>query len=325
MATITRHRSRWQIKIRRKGYPRICKTFVSRKDAEIWARQIEGDMACGTFVDRSEADLLTYADVLRRYMAEVLPRKRGGDREVSKLKPYIEHPLVNKPLSAIKPQDMAFLRDWRLEQVSPGTVLREFCVLRNAFEVAARDWFLPIENPIKRVRLPSPNPPRARRLMPGELDAILASGMEYGGVMPLLTEWLVETGMRREEAATLRRANIDLAVGVAFIRFTKNGQPRSVPLTERAASIVCELPVRDDGLLFGLRPDSITQAFGRICARVGIDGLTLHDLRHEATSRLVEKGLTMPEVMAITGHRDPRMMLRYYQPSITHLVKRVRD
>ncbi|MHB1610017.1 MAG: tyrosine-type recombinase/integrase [Acidiferrobacter thiooxydans] len=40
-----------------------------------------------------------------------------------------------------------------------------------------------------------------------------------------------------------------------------------------------------------MRPDSISQAFERICKASGIARLTFHDLRHEATSRLFEKGL----------------------------------
>jgi integrase len=33
-----------------------------------------------------------------------------------------------------------------------------------------------------------------------------------------------------------------------------------------------------------MRPDSISQAFERVCKAAGIEGLTFHDLRHEATS-----------------------------------------
>jgi integrase len=61
--------------------------------------------------------------------------------------------------------------------------------------------------------------------------------------------------------------------------------------------------------------DSITQAFGRICQRCGIDDLRFHDLRHEATSRLFENPeFGMMEVAAITGHKTLIMLKRY-----THL------
>ncbi len=48
--------------------------------------------------------------------------------------------------------------------------------------------------------------------------------------------------------------------------------------------------------------------------RASIENLRFHDLRHEATTRLFEKGLNIMEVASITGHKDLRMLRRY-----THL------
>ena len=55
-------------------------------------------------------------------------------------------------------------------------------------------------------------------------------------------------------------------------------------------------------------------AFLKLCRKVKIDDLHFHDLRHEATSRLFEKGLNPVEVATITGHKDTKMLMRY-----THL------
>ncbi len=48
--------------------------------------------------------------------------------------------------------------------------------------------------------------------------------------------------------------------------------------------------------------------------RAGIEDLHFHDLRHEAISLFFKRGLSLPEVALISGHRDHRMLLRY-----THL------
>ncbi|MBL4821255.1 MAG: tyrosine-type recombinase/integrase, partial [Gammaproteobacteria bacterium] len=45
-----------------------------------------------------------------------------------------------------------------------------------------------------------------------------------------------------------------------------------------------------------------------------IEDLHFHDLRHEATSRLFEAGLTIERVALVTGHKDWKMLRRY-----THL------
>jgi integrase len=52
----------------------------------------------------------------------------------------------------------------------------------------------------------------------------------------------------------------------------------------------------------------------RTIRRAGIEDLRFHDLRHEATTRLFEKGRKIMEVASITGHKDLRMLRRY-----THL------
>ncbi len=63
--------------------------------------------------------------------------------------------------------------------------------------------------------------------------------------------------------------------------------------------------------LFPITPNALRLSWERICKRAGIKDLHFHDLRHEAISRLFEKGLTVPEVASISGHRDIRMLMRY--------------
>ena len=83
------------------------------------------------------------------------------------------------------------------------------------------------------------------------------------------------------------------------------------------------LPRRIDGRVWGMRPDSISQAFERVCKAAGIEGLTFHDLRHEATSRLFEKGLEIMQVKTITGHKTLQMLLRYTHLRAKDLVGRL--
>ena len=54
-------------------------------------------------------------------------------------------------------------------------------------------------------------------------------------------------------------------------------------------------------------------AFQRACKELGIIDLHFHDLRHEATSRLFEAGLTIEQVPLVTGHKDWKMLKRYTQ------------
>jgi integrase len=66
--------------------------------------------------------------------------------------------------------------------------------------------------------------------------------------------------------------------------------------------------------VFPVKEDAVNLAWQRLRSKAGVEGLRLHDLRHEAVSRFFEYGLSIPEVALISGHRDLRMLNRY-----THL------
>ena len=67
----------------------------------------------------------------------------------------------------------------------------------------------------------------------------------------------------------------------------------------------------------------LSGAFLKLCRKVKIDDLHFHDLRHEATSRLFEKGLNPVEVATITGHKDTKMLMRYTHLRAEDLVGRL--
>ena len=127
--------------------------------------------------------------------------------------------------------------------------------------------------------------------------------------------------MRRGEILNIRKCHIDFTLQTLLIPLTKADTPRTIPLSSRAVVSLREqigisgniAPIRE-APLFSLLPDSLSQAFRRLCRRLDIQNLRFHDLRHEATSRLFEKGLNPVEVAIITGHKDTKMLMRY-----THL------
>jgi len=103
---------------------------------------------------------------------------------------------------------------------------------------------------------------------------------------------------------------------------TKNGYARHVPLSLAATQVLKELPRSIDGRVFPLTPNAVRQAWSRACLTAGLNDLHLHDLRHEATSRLAER-LNVLELAAITGHRDLRMLSRYTHPRAEALAVKI--
>jgi integrase len=57
--------------------------------------------------------------------------------------------------------------------------------------------------------------------------------------------------------------------------------------------------------------------------RAGVQHFRFHDLRHEATSRLFEKGLSQMEVATITGHKDIQMLARYMHLRVKELARKL--
>ncbi|RMG23913.1 MAG: site-specific integrase, partial [Methanobacteriota archaeon] len=135
----------------------------------------------------------------------------------------------------------------------------------------------------------------------------------------------IETAMRRGEIASMEWRYVDLRRRVVHLPDTKNGESRDVPLSTRAVEVLqARSKVRNlkDSRVFPLRSDAIGLAFRRICRRAGIEGLRFHDLRHEATTRMAER-LHPLELARVTGHRDTKMLLRYYNPRAEDLARKL--
>ena len=80
------------------------------------------------------------------------------------------------------------------------------------------------------------------------------------------------------------------------------------------------------GRVFPHHHKSAGTAFHRVCDELGILDLHFHDLRHEATSRLFEVGLSIERVALVTGHKDWKMLRRYtnLKPEQLHQFKPAR-
>src|SRR5262249_15605795 len=143
--------------------------------------------------------------------------------------------------------------------------------------------------------------------------------------MASLILFAIETGLRRGELNRARWGHIDVERRVMVIPESKNGHRRTVPLSMQAVAILARAGQGSgDDLVFGLKAESMTQSFRRACRRAGIEDLRLHDLRHEATSRLFEKGLSVMEVATITGHKTLQMLKRYTHLKAVDLVAKLR-
>ncbi|MEY4155652.1 MAG: hypothetical protein RJB64_373 [Pseudomonadota bacterium] len=301
MASFRKRAGRWQARITRKGHPDLTKTFASKDDALRWARAIEREIDTGSFLPRQCPVDLTLSDIIKRYVNEVVPRLRGACTETVRLKTIDRH-LGRYMLTSLTSAVVAKYRDQRLEQVTASTALRELQTLSAMLTVAQREWQLVAGNPVQGIRKPSPNRPRERRIGAEEetrlMAALTPADRQEGGRWSKGTRniWLkpfvqlaLETAMRRGELLALRWEDIDLEKRTAFLPMTKNGTARTVPLTAIANEVLLGLPRSISGRVFPLTANAIRQAWERVRLNADLADLHLHDLRHEATSRLSER------------------------------------
>ena len=344
MASIRRRKHSWQARVRRHGAS-IARTFDTRAAAEHWARQVEAAMDLGRFQAPSHDDMPTLAEALERYGKEVTRWKRSAQREYTRIRMWQRDPLAKRPLNAIRPADLAAWRDRRLaDGRATNTVRLDLALISHLYRVAELDWgYEGLRNPARAIRMPPPSRARNRRLRRCEEALLLKLARSYENPELLAAIRLaIETGMRQGEILSLQWEHVDLDHRVAWLPVTKNGESRAVPLSRKAVRALARL-ARAKGLRPPLRGEvfeytgaGFRLTWSRLLRRARrahedqchargepadpamFADLRFHDLRHEATSRLFEKGLNTMQVAAVTGHKTLTMLRRY-----THL--RARD
>lgn len=328
MATIRKLRGRWQAQVRRRGVAPRAKSFDTKQEALRWAHDLESEAnRSGWVADTRAAEKTTLKELLLRYASEVTPTKRGAVSEKSRINSIVRCAIAHRTLAKLTSSDVATYRDERLKSVAPATIVRELNTISHAIEIGSREWgfWLP-RNPVKLVRRPPVPRGRTRRFKEGE-EELLLSACDRGRT-PLLKPLIVlaiETGMRRGELLDLRWEHVDLKLRVAHLPLTKNGDSRDVPLSRRAIHILQSL--KSEGQrserVFPVTGNSVRLAFEHLRVRAGMPDFHFHDLRHEAISRLFEKGLNIAEVSAISGHRELKMLQRYTHLRAADLVARL--
>lgn len=320
MATIRKRGKSWQAQVRRKGHGSFSKSFHTKTDAQTWARLMEVKADQRELPKACELKTLkhtTLGELVQRYRDTITPRKRGADAETIVLNAFLRHKICGQFLSDIRSEHFAAYRDERLKSLKPASVKRQLTPLRHMFEVARSEWNLPItENPVAKIAMPSASgDERFRRLRDGEWPRLIrAASLRKNKTIASVIEFALETGMRRGEILAIQWKDLDQLTGRLTISNTKNGRSRTIPLSRTALGLIALQPY-EGTRVFATSANAVRLQWKRICARARIEDLRFHDLRHEAISRFFERGLTLPEVALLSGHRDPRMLFRYTHPT----------
>ncbi|MHB8938547.1 MAG: tyrosine-type recombinase/integrase [Thiobacillus sp.] len=341
MATFSKRKSGWwQARIRRDGHPALSKTFETKAAAEAWTRAVESDMDKGAYRSTVVAESTTFSEIADRFEHEFAPHHYRGQGWKHKLA-HLRAAFGDYFLAAITPARVAAYRDDRLRaadprykkdptsapRLSPATVKTEIDLLSKVLDVASKEFGIPLPagNPVASIRKPAGGKARDRRLTVTEwgrlMDECGKSGNNWLKPAVLLS---VETAMRQGELLGIEWKAVDFPHRLIMLSSTKNGEARAVPLSSAAVAILEGLPRSLRGRAIPQGKATIYSAFKRAAGRAGIGGYTWHDLRHEALSRLAERGdLSLLEMAAMSGHKTLQMLKRYTHLRAENLAKKL--
>lgn len=337
-------RIRYDVTVTKRGAPRLYQSFDVKSHAQAWARKTEHDIERGAWRSTEMAEQSTLADLLGRYGREEAPKKRSAKGMQQRIERLCRHDITKLPMISLTAERLAMFRDSRMKSqaqlggplgkttrpISSQTVRHEMILIGTVIKHGMREWglVLPAGNPMLTVRLPAQGKPRERRTNGNEYERLLdAARSSKSPRLPHAIELAVETSMRRGELCNLRWSDVDLEKRVAHCRITKNGESRNVALSRRAVEVFQSLPRRDgddEQLVLGFKTAGLTRAFVRLRDRLGMKDLKLHDLRHEATSRLAAKlNGDLIALASMTGHKTLSMLQRYTHLRAEDVAKRL--
>lgn len=330
MASFRKDGNVWRVQIYVRGR-RDSATFSTKAQAQAWAAQCETEAR----TEKTTGLVMgkTCDDAFRRYEKEVSPTKRGNAWEAQRLSTIADMVVEGTRVGGIKLTELTsdFLgqwRDMRLQTVAGSTINRDLNLLSHVFSTATREWKWMEASPTTNVRRPANPSARDRLILPDEIERItFALGFDDTPVktksqaIAVAFLFAIETAMRAGEICSLSPENV--TGRVAHLPITKNGTKRDVPLSTRALELLDLLPkVKVGEPLFGLNSVSLDRLFRKARDRCMIEGLTFHDTRHEAITRLAKK-LNVLELARMVGHRDLRMLQVYYNETAAQLAERL--
>jgi len=303
---------------------RKSKTFDSKIEAKSWALETEIQLGSSDNIVRGR----TIADLCDRYAKEIVPLHKGHRWELIKLNSFKNDYIADDAISEMSCDDVNAWIVSRSKTVSNASICRELNLLSSMFTYAIKcKWCR--DNPVSKADKPKQPPPRDRRISNEEIE-LITSALDYQKKpaaidmrFELATAFLlaIETAMRQGEIWGLYDSDIYLNDRFVRLNDTKNGTSRDVPLTKKAIALIESLNLKK-GKLFKSSQASAGQLFTRTIKILGIINLTFHDTRHEALTRLARK-LDVLDLARMVGHRDPRSLMIYYNPTASEIAKRL--
>jgi integrase len=328
VASIIERGGRWRALIRKAGHTR-CETFSTRKAAARWAARVEDEIEQLQSTGAIAVPHKTVADLIDRYIEEVYPRKRWGRSKAA----YLERTRADLGTEKVGELTTARLIRYFSDRARKGaggvTVSAQFSYLLDALKTARGlwHWDVPLQAAqdarlaLGKGGLAGKSNTRDRRVSDAEIEQLKAHFAAKPTDYPMgdILEFCMASAMRISEVCRLQWADLNEADKTILIRDRKHprekfGNNQTVPLLAAtgydAFAVVTRQP-RGGLRIFPYNEKTVSNYVTRAVTALGLTDLRLHDLRHEAISRLFAAGYQIQEVSLVSGHRDWAMLKRY--------------
>lgn len=323
MATIKKTKTGYRAQIYFRGN-RDSKVLRTKREAEAWAAGRIAELSDQKTVAAKHT--LEYA--INRYVDEVVPNKRGNQKESIRFKAMKQDIPINLPIAGITPEVIGEYRDKLLKRgLSAGTVLRYLGQLSSMFETARREWRWIPSNPVRDVRKPRA-PDHRDVTISRHHTKLMLKAFGYSPRKPVRTIsqscavaflFALRSGMRAGEICNLTWDNV--YPDYCRLPVTKT-KPRDVPLMDKAVMLLERMRGFDDVLVFGIKSQTLDALFRKAKGRAGLSGFTFHDARHTAATDLAQK-VDVLTLCKIFGWSNTSQALTYFNPKASDIAKRL--
>jgi integrase len=326
MATIRSRNGKYFVEVRKLGFRPVRRTFETKAAARAFATQTEAAMDNGSWIDVHEQRTTDVGELLERYIDEIHPIRPFGKSKLATVK-LTARAFLGTPVSQLTPASIMTYARGRSQKVSRSTLAAEMTFFAQAIDTARTLWDAPLkDNPVRatmkvmtQLGMLGSSQKRSRRLQPGELDALLnAAGTHWIRPMILIA---VESGMRQQEIQQLTWEDVDFQNETILIRNRKHprekiGNDQVIPMFPGVKQVLWDeyqISKRRGPVFEVKHAASISDRFALLCKQARVADLHFHDLRHEAISQMFERGMDIPQVAAVSGHKTWTQLKRYTQ------------
>ena len=315
----------YRVIIRKKGINPISKIFSTKKLAVQFANKLESDneylIAYG---QKSVIQKMYLSELFDDYLLNAYTGKYPKDQR-SKFNFWLKS-IGNKTIDSITIVDITKVLSHLSDTKSNATVNRFKAAISVVFNYACRQYNL-TSNPVGLIPSKPEDNHRVRYLSTLERNRLLrACGEANWSKLYLLVLMAITTGARRGELLGLRWNDIDFERQTAYVKTTKNGQPKVLPLTDDVASSLTRFRQQGSSLIFNSEVKSdkafcFNKQWKKALELAEVDNFRFHDLRHTTASYLAMSGASLLEIADVLGHKQISVTQRYAHLCIDHKEK----